>query len=108
MRRNGAMFRVNHYSWWEQELPSQEEYEEACRNMERVNYEVDYIVTHCAPSSIEDSLSDGAYSHNQLTCFLEEIKQRATFHSWLCGHYHVHKTIDQQFIVLWEQIVQVV
>lgn len=108
MHRNGAMFRVNHYSWWEQESPSQEEYEEARRNMERVNYEVDYIVTHCAPSSIEDSLSDGAYSHNQLTGFLEEIKQRSTFHSWLCGHYHVHKTIDQQFIVLWEQIVQVV
>lgn len=107
MRRNGAMFRVNHYSWWEQELPSQEEYEEAHRNLERVNYEVDYIITHCAPSSIEDKLRAGIYSHNQLTDFLEEVRQRSKFHQWLFGHYHINKTIDQHFTVLWQQIVQV-
>lgn len=52
LRRMGARFRVNHHSWWKQELPSKSEYEEARRNLERIHYKVDYVVTHCAPSSI--------------------------------------------------------
>lgn len=43
LRRRQAVFRVKHLSWWEQELPSDEEYAEARRNLERVRYEVDYI-----------------------------------------------------------------
>lgn len=76
--------------------------------MERINCEVDYIITHCAPSSIEDALSDGTYSHDRLTDFLEEVRQKLKFHYWLCGHYHTNKAIDRKFIVHWEQIVQMV
>ena len=49
----GASLRVNHRSWWKQELPSDLEYEEARNNLERVRHEVDYVITHCAPSSTE-------------------------------------------------------
>lgn len=31
------MFRVKGVSWWPEELPSDEEYAEAVRNLERVN-----------------------------------------------------------------------
>ena len=44
--------RINHISWWRQELPSDEEYIEALQNLERYNWQVDYIITHCAPTSI--------------------------------------------------------
>ena len=42
------MFRLKGVSWWPEELPSKEEYEEAVRNLERVNWQVDRILTHCA------------------------------------------------------------
>ena len=42
LRRMGARFRVNHRSWWKQELPSKTEYEEAQHSLERIQYEVDY------------------------------------------------------------------
>ena len=51
LRRMGAYFRVNHHSWWKEELPSPAEYAEARRNLERVHYDVDYIITHCAPAA---------------------------------------------------------
>ena len=102
------MFRVKHLSWWEQELPSDEEYAEARRNLERVNYEVDYIITHCAPDSIQDELSGGRYLKDQLTGFLEEVKNKAQFHYWLHGHYHDNKIIGDQFVLLYEQIVQII
>ena len=50
-RRTQQMFRVKGVSWWPQEFPSNEEYAEAVRNLERVNWKVDCILTHCAPTS---------------------------------------------------------
>lgn len=108
LRRMGARFRVNHHSWWKQELPSQSEYEEGRRNLERIHYKVDYIITHCAPSSIVDILGDGGYIHDHLTDFLEEVKEKSKFHYWLFGHYHDNRIIDDRFVLLWEQMVQVV
>ena len=104
----GARFRVNHHSWWKQELPSPAEYEEAKRSLERVNYEVDYIITHCAPNSIVDKLGGGGYVHDHLTDFLEGMRIKAKFHYWLFGHYHDNKIIDDRFVLLWEQMVQVI
>lgn len=104
----GARFRVNHHSWWKQELPSKSEYEEARRNLERIHYEVDYVITHCAPSNIVDILGNGGYVHDHLTDFLEEVREQAKFHYWLFGHYHDNRIIDNRFVLLWEQMVQVV
>ena len=53
-------------------------------------------------------LGNGGYVHDHLTGFLEEVKERAKFHYWLFGHYHDNKIIDDRFVLLWEQMVQVV
>lgn len=108
LRRMGASFRVNHRSWWKQELPSDLEYEEARNNLERVRHEVDYVITHCAPSSIVDQLGAGGYAHDPLTDYLEEVKERTRFHYWLFGHYHDNKILDDRFVLLWEQMIRVV
>lgn len=108
LRRMGGRFRVNYQSWWKQELPSKTEYEEARHSLEGIHYEMDYVITHCAPTSIVDILGNGGYVHDHLTDFLEEVKERAKFHYWLFGHYHDNKIIDDRFVLLWEQMVQVV
>ena len=67
---------------------------------------MDYILTHCAPTSIALQLS----RHNvadHLTDFLQEVKDRAQYHYWLFGHYHGNRAVDAKHILLWEQIVQV-
>ena len=107
-RSTGAMFRVNHWSWWKEELPGKAEYAEARRNLKRAGYKADYILTHCAPSSIVDVLSGGTYSHDPLTDFLEEVKQKTDYRHWLFGHYHDNRAIDEKHILLYEQLVQVV
>ena len=37
-------------SWWAREMPSPEEYEIALSNLKKHKFDVDYIITHCAPS----------------------------------------------------------
>ena len=67
---------------------------------------MDYILTHCAPTSIALQFS----RHNvadHLTDFLQEVKERAQYHYWLFGHSRGNKAIDTKHILLWEQIVQI-
>ena len=47
----GAMYRVNHLSWWKEELANEEEYRIARANLDRTGWEVDYIITHALSSS---------------------------------------------------------
>lgn len=98
------MFRVKGVSWWPQELPSEEEYEEAVRNLERVNWRVDCILTHCAPTSILKKL-DGDYAPDRLTDFLQTVKRMCQFDYWFLGHYHRNCVVDDRFIIQWKQMV---
>lgn len=98
--------RINHISWWRQELPSDEEYSEALQNLERYNWQVDYIITHCAPTSI--ALMGSRHNEaDRLTDFLQEVRERAKYYYWLFGHYHDNKAVDEKHILLREQIVQI-
>lgn len=102
----GARYRVAHQTWWKEELPSGAEYREARRSLDAHGWAVDYILTHCAPTSIALQCS----RHNEadpLTEFLQEIKERASYHYWLFGHYHSNEIIGQKHVLLWEQIVQI-
>jgi len=72
------MFRVKGISWWPEELPSDTEYEEAIGNLERVGWQVDCVLTHCAPTSIQKKL-DRNYTPDRLTDFLEMVRQRCRF-----------------------------
>ena len=101
-----ALYRVNHQSWWKEELPSDEEYETAKANLERYGWEVDYIISHCCPTSIQDALSGGTYLADRLRGFFEEVSQRCQFKYWFCGHYHLNEILKQRYVLLYEQIIQ--
>ena len=106
-RKPRARYRINHISWWAQEMPSEEEYDEARKNLAKVDWAVDYVITHCAPTSI--ALMENRHNEaDPLTDFLQEVKERAHYHYWLFGHYHDNRAIDEKHILLWEQIVQVI
>lgn len=106
MRHLGRMFRINHYSWWKEEMPSDIEYEEARQNLDAYDWSVDYIITHCAPNSVIDILSPGFYDHDRLTDFLEMLLQKTEYKHWFFGHYHDNQQIGQHTL-LYEKIVQI-
>ena len=100
------MYRINHVSWWREELPSEVEYNVARQTLERCGWNVDWIITHCAPNSIADILGGGLYQHDALTTFLEEVSQRCKFKHWFFGHYHDNRVVMTRYIGLYEQIVE--
>ena len=106
LRHNRGQFRINHISWWQEELPSDEEYAEARQTLERLNWKVDYIITHCAPTAIQQKINP-SFKPDKLTDFLEVIRCRSQFHYWLFGHYHDNRIIDEKYVLLYEQMVRV-
>lgn len=59
------MYRINHISWWEREMPNQEEMDEGIKNLAEHNNKVDFILTHCTASSTAALLS-----HERLNPYL--------------------------------------
>ena len=106
LRRNRGQFRINHISWWQDELPSDEEYVEALQTLERLDWKVDYIIMHCAPTAIQRKIYP-SFKSDKLTDFLEEIRNHSQFHYWLFGHCHDNRIIDEKHILLYEQLVRV-
>jgi len=99
-------FRVNHRSWWREELPSESEYAEARANLDRAGWTVDYLLTHCGPTSIQNDLLGPLSKPDALTDFLEEIGQRCQFKYHFFGHYHRNEIVRKKCVLLYEQIIR--
>ncbi len=103
-RKRGAYFRIRDFLWWDLELPTNQEMENGIENLEKINYKVDYIISHCCPTSIQ-ALINSTYKRDILTDYLQQISEKCTFKRWYFGHYHDYKQVNSQFTLLYENIV---
>ena len=97
-------YRKEGVSWWPQEIPSKEEYKEAEQNLAAVDWKVDVVLTHCAPTSLQSLISFG-YKQDALTHFLDEVNSRLQFDKWYIGHYHINKNMGKYRFV-YEDILE--
>ena len=101
------MYRVKGLSWWEEELPSQDEMDNGFINLQKENNKVDYVITHSPSASVIALLGHGLYEQDILTQYLEEIRQLTEYKRWFMGHMHVNKAINDKDILLYEQIIRI-
>ena len=104
-RKRGAYFRIRDFSWWDLELPTNEEMQNGINNLEKVNFKVDYIISHCCPTNVQAMLRGGRYKKDILTDYLQEILEKCEFKKWYFGHYHDNKQVNSEFVLLYEDIV---
>jgi len=96
--------RIEHLSWWKEEMPAIWEMDRALSALEAVNWEVDYVVTHCAPRSVQQMISPW-YENDPMVSFLERVRQDLKFKRWYFGHYHTDRQVNEQFIALYNKVV---
>lgn len=106
-RKQNKRFRINHVSWWEQEMPSKEEMEFGLKTLAEHNNEVDYIITHCCPQQIAAIYSNGAFKADELTNYFNTVMNTTKFSKWFFGHYHDDIQIVDKFILLYHQIIRI-
>ncbi|MCH5250676.1 MAG: metallophosphatase, partial [Lachnospiraceae bacterium] len=104
-RQGKYMYRIKGISWWEEELPTEEEMRHGLDVLNQNDWKTDFVITHCAPSSTQALL--GFHDNNVLTKYLEEIRQKLTYKRWFFGHYHDNRQVNAQDILLYEQLVRV-
>lgn len=105
-----AQYRIHHVSWWEREMPSEEEMENGLIHLEKADYKVDYIVTHSPYTSLLKQINCGfeTYQKDVLTDYLQNIAKKTAYKHWLFGHMHLNQTIYwERASCLFEQIIRI-
>lgn len=104
------MWRTEHISWWEEEIPNKEEIEEAKLNLKKYNNEVDYIITHSIDSK---ALNNKALFYNGKKCeafednyILDWFEDNVKYKHWYFGHYHFDADINDKKTVLYKKFVK--
>lgn len=86
--------------WWEEELPTWDECNNALAKLEENGWTVDFILTHCLP----DNLIPYYFNHNIITNLLFSIDKQTTFKHWYCGHYHLDEDRTDKHTILFNNI----
>lgn len=94
--------RTEHISWWKEEMPNEEEIEEAKKNLKKHNNKVDYIITH----SIDAKTLSTMYVPNSNEHFiifkdniiLDWFEENIKYKKWFFGHYHIDEKINNKKI----------
>ena len=106
---NFKLFRINHISWWEEEIPNEEERKNALKNLAENDYKVDYILTHEAPSSDVVLMDHLLYHPDEYSKWLEmEIRQKVKYKKWFFGHYHLNLDVNEKETCLFERRIRIV
>lgn len=99
-------YRINHIDWWKEEMPTPEEMKNGLKNLERHRNKVDYIITHCPPSSINRYY--GFYECDDLNNYFEKIKNMVEYKKWYFGHLHINDAVYwERAIALYEDIQEI-
>ena len=99
-------------SWWKQELITQKDFDEAMKNLAKVDFSVDFVITHTCPQSIVPyALNGKPYNptwHDESCVYLQKIYEKIKFKKWYFGHWHEELLeIGDEFITLWHDIVEI-
>ena len=105
--RAGQSLRINHLSWWKEELPNQEEMDFGKNTLKDYNNEVDYVISHSLPQEV--CYLCGYHTPDVITMYFNKLLQSGLkFKEWHCGHYHRTHRIMRKFLIHYEDIERIV
>ena len=101
-------YRKEGKSWWSQEIPSYQEFENAATNLKKYNDKVDYIISHTGPNSLVHHLFPYEDATDLVTNFLEKyVNDCVEFKRWFLGHFHIDRSyINQKYNILYNDIIE--
>ena len=103
----GEPFRIEHVSWWKEEVPSEKEFETGMENLSKHNFKVDFIITHDGPQSDISLFSHGTIDPDTTRLYLEEFRARCDYKRWYFGHHHADVAINDKDILLYYDVIRI-
>ncbi len=99
--------RVEDESWWEEELPNYEECRIAMHNLDKHNWKVDYVITHCCSNEMLEKFVSHHNERNILTNFLSVVEESLEFKKWYFGHHHRDLALDEKHRLIYRKIEEI-
>lgn len=99
-------YRIPGISWWPEEMPSHDELLNAAAMLLACDYDVDYVFSHCAPTSIARRIK-AWYSPDQLTEWFEKLTSDLKYKHWYFGHYHTDLDVDKRHTALYQLVTRI-
>ena len=105
------MLREPYVTWWPQEEPSAAEFDEALKNLARVDFKVDYIITHTCPEMVRKGMFvtyEGFIDYESgVEKFLDKIILKAEYTKWFAGHIHIDREFDKyKMRILYNSVIK--
>lgn len=101
------MYRKEGVSWWSQEIPSKETMQKFIDNLEKVDTEDYYLLTHTTDSDmIRFLLWQDNPKIDDVSNFLQHVKARFKFKKHYFGHMHDNRNLKDNSILLYENIIK--
>ena len=104
------IYRVKNISWWKEEIPSDDDINEANVNLKKYDFNVDYIITHSCdekalyyPPLSGRTFQTGVFPENRILSYFEESVR---YKRWYFGHYHLNADINDKKTVLYNKIIR--
>ena len=100
-------WRTEGKDWWEEELPSMNEYENAHYNLEKYGYKIDYILSHCTDTHTMAAINRH-FESDHLNRFLFTLKSvfKLKYKHHYFGHYHIDSKIRRKETCLYQKVVE--
>lgn len=106
-RSSDISYRTPNVSWWEEELPTEEELKIAIANLDKHNWKVDYVISHCCGNNILFKLESHNTRRDILTDFFQSIDKTLEYKMWYFGHHHKDMQVDDKHRVLYHDIEEI-
>lgn len=74
--------RTEGMDWWPEQIPSQADIDNVRRNLDRVGWRVDHVVTHTCPLSERRHFLKSSRMQDPTEMILQDIYERLTFRTW--------------------------
>lgn len=97
-------YRLSNISWWEAEVPNYAEVDAGLLNLARVDWKVDYVITHTAPTDIVKAVYSDTFT-DPTTAMLDNFAERMSFKHWYFGHLHVDQCFGK-YTGLYNKIIE--
>ncbi len=87
--------RVEGKDWWPEEIPSQDDFDNACRNLDKIGWKVAHVISHTCPLSERPHFLKKSRIPDPTEIMLQDLCEKLTFKTWHFGHFHINEQVGK-------------
>lgn len=93
-------------TWWEEEVPTQQEIDFGKSNLNKNKNVVDYIVTHEPPATLKEFLRIDERHKSEMGTYFDTLRTECTFKKWFFGKCHTDKIVPPQYYAVFNDVIK--